>query len=219
MATTLNLRIGIKLGWSIWVLTLLGTLIAYPFLPPIMATHFGLLHGGANGTMSAWRGAFILPLITLLVLLLFIAIPRIDPLKANIQKFRMHYDTFIALLMLFFAVIQTMLIARNLGVIFNPIYVILPAVGILMFYAGVILPYTKRNWFIGIRTPWTISSDRVWEKTHEIGGTLFKILGVIIVLSALAPSYALWITLIPLFLIVIGLVVYSYFLYTQEKAV
>lgn len=209
-------RVSNRLAWGLWILTAVGTLFAYPLLPPVMATHFGA-GGQVNGAMSTWIGAFILPLITLLVLLLFVAIPHIDPLKVNIQYFRKQYNTFVVLLMLFFAVIQAMLIARNLGWAVDPMYVVLPAVGILIFYIGFILPYTKRNWFIGIRTPWTISSDRVWQKTHQLGGTLFKLLGIIIVLSVLAPAFALWIIFVPLIIIVLGLVLYSYFLYAQDS--
>jgi len=205
-----------RITWVLFAAVLVGTLIAYPFLPPVIATHFNQA-GRVSGTMDSFAGAFLLPLLMLLVLLLFTAIPRIDPLRVNIAQFRRQYDTFVALLMLFFACIQASLIAWNLGVVFDPMYVILPAVGILIFYLGVIMPQTKRNWFIGIRTPWTISSDHVWQKTHELGGTLFKILGVIIVLGVFVPSYAVWIIFIPLVIIVLGLVLYSYFLYEEDR--
>src|SRR6185312_1172422 len=101
----------------------------------------------------------------LLVLLLFAAIPYIDPLKVNIQQFRRQYDIFVALLMLVLACVQSSILSWNLGFPFDPRYIILPAVGILIFYAGMMLPKTKRNWFVGIRTPWTISSDHVWQRT------------------------------------------------------
>jgi uncharacterized membrane protein len=205
-----------RAAWLILVVTILGTVVAYPSLPPVMATHFGM-NGQVNGSIDSLVGAFTLPLVMLLVLLLCTAIPHIDPMRINIQSFRRQFDMFVALLMLFFAVIQTTLLSRNLGVMVDPMYVILPAVGILIFYLGTMLPYTKRNWFIGIRTPWTISSDHVWKKTHELGGTLFKVLGVIIVLGVLAPQYALGIILVPLIVIAVGLVLYSYFLYEQDR--
>ena len=66
-------------------------------------------------------------------------------------------------------------ITWNMGVQFNMTQFFVPAIGILFFYIGTILKYTKRNWFVGIRTPWTLSSDVVWEKTHKLGGKLFKI--------------------------------------------
>jgi uncharacterized membrane protein len=184
-----------------------------------MATHFGM-NGQVNGTMSTFAGAFIVPVIMLFVLLLFTAIPYIDPLRVNIAQFRTQYDTFVAILMLFFAAVQASVLSRNLGSTLDPQYVIVPAVGVLMFYVGTMLPKTRRNWFIGIRTPWTISSDQVWKKTHELGGTLFKILGIIIVLSTFAPTaYMIWIILIPLIVITLGLVVYSYYVYEQDRTI
>ncbi|HEV3245414.1 MAG TPA: SdpI family protein [Candidatus Paceibacterota bacterium] len=209
-------RVAQRIAWAILALTVLGTLAAFPSLPDVMATHFNA-SGQVNGTTVSYIGAFIIPFVMLCVLLLFTAIPRIDPLRVNIAQFRRQYDTFVALLMLFFAIVQTLIISRNLGFLIDPNLVILPAVGILMFYVGMILPQTKRNWFIGIRTPWTISSDHVWQKTHELGGTLFKVLGVIIVLGTFAPSFALWIIIVPLVIIVVGLVLYSYVLYAQDS--
>lgn len=205
-----------RVSWLLLALTWVGSIAVYSSLPPVVPTHFAG-NGSVNGTGSSLIAAFLLPLVMLLILLLFTAIPYIDPLKIDIQVFRRQYDTFVALLMLFFAVIQTLLLSRDLGSNIDPMYVILPAVGILIFYVGMLLPKTKRNWFVGIRTPWTISSDHVWQKTHELGGTLFKVLGVIIFLSVLAPSYATWIIVIPLIIIALGLVVYSYAIYEQDR--
>jgi uncharacterized membrane protein len=209
-------RVAQRIAWVVLAVTIIGTLIAYPSLPPLMATHFAA-NGQVNGTMNSLVGASILPLMMLLLLLLFIAIPRIDPLRVNIAQFRRQYDTFVALLMLFLAAIQAAIISHNLGSPLDPMYVVLPAVGILIFYLGTIMPKTRRNWFIGIRTPWTISSDHVWQKTHELGGHLFQVLGIIIVLGVFAPNYAVGIILVPLIIIAVGLVVYSYFIYEQDR--
>lgn len=209
-------RVARTSAWLILAATFLGSLVAYPSLPPVMAMHWSA-SGQVNGTTGPLAGAFLLPLIMLVVLLLFTAIPYIDPLRVNIQSFRKQFDTFVALLMLVFACVQAATLAWNLGDMFDPLYIVLPAVGILIFYVGTILPQTKRNWFIGIRTPWTISSDHVWQKTHELGGTLFKVLGIIIVLAIFAPSYAAWITFVPLAIIAIGLIVYSYVVYEQDR--
>ncbi|MDR3571621.1 MAG: SdpI family protein [Candidatus Pacebacteria bacterium] len=204
-----------RLAWIIFAATVIGSILVYPSLPPIIATHWAA-DGTVNGTMDSFTGAFLLPFIMLLTLLLCIAIPYIDPLRANIETFKKQYDTFVAILMLVFACIQTALLAWNLGGGFDTRLIVLPAVGILVFYIGMLLPQTKRNWFIGIRTPWTISSDHVWQRTHELGGTLFKALGVVIVLGIFAPSYAAWIIFLPLVIIAVGLVLYSYMLYAQE---
>jgi uncharacterized membrane protein len=94
----------------------------------------------------------------------------------------------------------------------------MPAMGLLFFYIGTLMSKLKRNWFIGIRNPWTLSSDKVWNKTHKLGGTLFKVLGIIMVLGILVASkYIVWIILVPVFTIVIWLFVYSYLEYKRIK--
>ena len=202
-------------AWLVLAATFVGSLIAYPYLPAVMATHWGI-DGQVNGTMNAFAGAFLLPFIMFAVLLILTAIPYIDPMRSNIESFRRQYNGLIAVLMLVLATVQTAVLSVNLGALFNVTSVILPAVGIMIFYLGIILPQTKRNWFIGIRTPWTISSDEVWDKTHELGGRLFQILGVVIVLSVFAPvSYQVWIIVAPLVVIVVGLFLYSYALYQK----
>ncbi|HTR19196.1 MAG TPA: SdpI family protein [Candidatus Paceibacterota bacterium] len=209
-------RVARTASWAILVAVWLGTILAYPSLPPVIATHWNM-NGAVNGTMNAFAGAFLLPLIMGVVLLLFVAIPYIDPLRVNIGYFRAQYETFVALFMLVFALIQATLIAWNLGAPLDPRFIILPAIGVLIYYIGSILPKTRRNWFVGIRTPWTISSDRVWQKTHELGGNLFRILGIIIVLSVFVPGLALEIIVTMLVVIVLGLVLYSYWLYEEER--
>jgi uncharacterized membrane protein len=88
--------------------------------------------------------------------------------------------------------------------------------GLLFYYTGVLCEKSKRNWFIGIRTPWTLSSDKVWEKTHKIGGKLFKIAGIIAILGALTPEYAIILILIPVISAVGYTIAYSYFEYQKE---
>ncbi len=61
----------------------------------------------------------------------------------------------------------------------------LPAgIGLLFYYIGVLMENAERNWFIGIRTPWTLSSDRVWRQTNRLGGRLFRAAGIAAMLGA-----------------------------------
>ncbi len=68
----------------------------------------------------------------------------------------------------------------------------------------------------GIRTPWTLSSDRVWEETHRIGAILFKASGILTILGAFSGPYAIWFVMVPLLGSSLFLVVYSYVLYRRE---
>jgi uncharacterized membrane protein len=93
----------------------------------------------------------------------------------------------------------------------------LPAMGLLFFIIGSMLRKAKRNWFIGIRTPWTLSSDSVWDKTHQIGGLLFMATGVLAVIGGFfGGQVAFWSLMIPVLGTTIFLIVYSYVLYQKE---
>jgi len=142
-----------------------------------MASHWNA-RGEVDGYTSKFWGLFLMPLILVGLGALFIAIPRIDPLKANIEKFRGYYDGLIIIFVIFMLAIHAQGILWNLGIEINPNVIFPICLGPVFFYTGVLCENAKRNWFIGIRTPWTLSSERVWDKTHKIGGRLFKIAGI-----------------------------------------
>ena len=158
-----------------------------------------------------------MPIVSIAILLLFVAIPRIDPLKKNIDKFRSYFDGFIVIILMFFMYIHILTLMWSMNITFNMTQMILPAIGLLFIYLGFIMDKLKRNWFIGIRTPWTLSSDRVWEKTHRVGGIVFKFAGVITFFGVVFQSIALWLLLIPIIIGIIYLFAYSYFEFQKEK--
>jgi uncharacterized membrane protein len=187
----------------------------YPQMPEKVASHWNA-HGQVNGYMSKFWGLFLMPIISVGLLLLFILIPRIDPLKSNIQQFRKYFDRFVVLIMFFLFYLYLLTILWNTGYTFNIITFLSPAFAILFYYAGILIENAKRNWFIGIRTPWTLSSDKVWDKTHKIGGKLFKIAGILALLGIFFESYAIFIIVVPVIIVSIYTVVYSYFEYQKE---
>jgi uncharacterized membrane protein len=82
---------------------------------------------------------------------------------------------------------------------------------------GFMMSHAKRNWFIGIRTPWTLSSDLVWDKTHLIGSRLFKAAGLLAFAGIFFQPYALWFVLTPVLFATLYTLLYSYFEYEKEK--
>jgi uncharacterized membrane protein len=189
----------------------------YPQMPEKVASHWNA-HGQVNGYMSKFWGLFLMPIISVGLLLLFILIPRIDPLKSNIQQFRKYYDGFVVLIIVFLFYLYLLTIFWNSGYTFNMITFLAPAFAILFYYAGILIENAKRNWFIGIRTPWTLSSDKVWDKTHKIGGKLFKIAGILALLAIFFERYAILIIVVPVIIVSIYTVVYSYFEYQKENS-
>jgi len=192
----------------------LGTYF-FPQMPSKMASHWNI-KGEADGYMSKFWGLFLMPIISLGLFLLFLLIPKIDPLKANVEKFRKYFDGFIVLIMVFLFYVYLLSIAWNLGRRFNMSQMIVPALGILFYYCGILVENAKRNWFIGIRTPWTLSNEKVWERTHKIGGKLFKIAGLIAFLGVFFSNYVFYFILVPVLLVTFYTITYSYFDYQKE---
>ena len=186
----------------------------YPQMPNKMASHWNI-KGQVDGYMSKFWGLFLMPFISIGLFLLFVLIPRIDPLKENIEKFRKYFDTFIILVILFLFYLYLLTIFWNTGMRFSMTQFLAPAFAVLFYYCGVLVENAKRNWSIGIRTPWTISDDRVWEKTHKIGGKLFKIAGAIAFLGMFFPNFAFFFVLSPVILVAIYTTIYSYFEYKK----
>jgi len=187
----------------------------YSQMPDRVASHWNA-QGEVDGYMPKSWGLFFMPLLLTGLFLLFLLIPKIDPLKENIKKFRKYFDAFIVLLTLFLFYVYLLTIFWNIGFRFNMGQLMIPALGILFYYCGILVENAKRNWFIGIRTPWTLSSETVWDKTHKIGGRLFKVTGVIAFLGIFFPKESILFVMIPVLLVAAYTLIYSYFAYQKE---
>jgi uncharacterized membrane protein len=91
-------------------------------------------------------------------------------------------------------------------------------IGVLFIYIGFLMEHTEPNWFVGIRTPWTLSSETVWKKTHQKGAMLFKLAGAVSFIGILAGIYAWLFILIPAITVAVYTVVYSYMEFRREQA-
>ena len=192
-------------------------LVLWNRLPNQMASHWNA-NDQVNGYISRFWGVFLLPLITLGMFLLFLVVPSIDPLKANIAQFRKAFNLFIGLIVAFMIYLYGLTLDWNLGYTnFKMSGAMLPAIGLLFIFIGFMLRQAKRNFFIGIRTPWTLSSDNVWNETHRVGAVLFMISGVLAFIGGFfGGTTAFWMMLVPIIGSTIFLLVYSYVLYQRE---
>lgn len=195
----------------------LAGLLLWNQLPDQMASHWNA-NDQVDGYMSRFWGVFLLPLITLAMLVLFLVVPSLDPLKANIAQFREMFNVFIVLIVAFMVYIYALTLAWNLGYAgFKMSGAMLPAIGLLFIFTGFMLRKAKRNFFIGIRTPWTLSSDTVWEATHRLGAVLFMISGGLAFLGGFFGGMtAFWLMFVPIIGSTIILLIYSYVLYQRE---
>jgi uncharacterized membrane protein len=112
--------------------------------------------------------------------------------------------------------IHAITLAWNLGYDqFNMSMAILPAIGLILIFSGIVTIKAKRNFFIGIRTPWTLSNDTVWDETHKLGGKLFIAAGIITMLTIFLGENGVWIMLPAALLAGFVPVVYSYFVWRR----
>ena len=188
----------------------------YAKMPELMAGHWDA-RGVVNGTIPRFWGVYLMPFIATAMYALFLFIPKLDPMKQNIEKFRQHYDGFIAFLMVFIFYLYGLTLAWNLGYRFDMVLMMVPAFAVLFYDVGIVVPKSEPNWFIGIRTPWTLSSPRVWKETHELGGRLFKAAAVISLVGLAFHDYAFWFMIVPVTVVGLYTVVFSYFSFQREK--
>jgi uncharacterized membrane protein len=198
-------------------LALLAGGILWNQLPEQMASHWDA-NDQVNGYISKFWGVFLMPLITLGMLVLFLVLPNIDPLKANIAQFRESFNLFIVLIVAFMLYTHGLTLAWSLGnQDFRMSAAMLPFLGVLFIAVGWMLKKAKRNFFIGIRTPWTLSSDTVWDKTHQLGSILFMASGAMAIIGGFFGGMAaFWLMFVPLIGSSLFLVIYSYVLYRGE---
>jgi len=165
-----------------WVMSL----AVFERLPDRIPTHWGM-SGQVDGWSSRTFGAFGLPALMLMIWGLCYWLPAIDPRRDNYAKFRGTYDMVVAVILGCMLIVHATILAVSLGRNVPSPVVISLTVGAMLVLVGNLLPRARPNWFFGIRTPWTLSSDRVWDRTHRLGGRMMVVAGLIIAISGFAP--------------------------------
>ena len=193
------------------------SLAAFERLPDRIPTHWGMT-GEVDGWSGRTVGAFGFPTLMLVMWGILYWLPSIDPRRDNYAKFRGSYDAVVAAVLGLMLIVHGAVIAVSLGWDVPIPVVISLSVGALLIVVGNLLPRARPNWFFGIRTPWTLSSDRVWDRTHRVGGRVMVVAGLIVAVSGLAP--APW----PVILVTVAAIggavvpiVYSYVAWREDR--
>ena len=201
------------------VAALVVSAIAYPRLPERVPVHWDF-SGDVNRLGSRLEAATIIPLIGVVLWLVMRALPYIDPRRENYAKFQSTYDLVVNAAVTLLVVLHLALIGSALGYPIPRERVIAGAGGAMVALLGNVLPRARPNWWFGIRTPWTLSNDRVWMRTHRIGGYLLVIAGVAAVLASIfADARVTPVVLVgSLVTAAAGSIAYSYFAWRQETS-
>ena len=154
----------------------------------------------------------------LLVYIIFLVVPKIDP-KNRLNKMGNKLQTIKFLLTTLMSILALFIIytAKNESFT-NPNYMVL-IIGVLYIVLGNYFKTLKANYFIGIRTPWTLEKETVWKKTHQLGGKMWFVGGIIVIITSLILEKE---TNFTIFLIITGIItvipiVYSYITFKNEK--
>jgi len=169
---------------AIIVAALALSAIVYAQMPDVVPIHWNAA-GQIDGYAPKLEGVAVVPMAMLVVLAVFAVIPAISPAGWEIERTSRAYRAIlIGILAFLLAVhVQVLLAALHRG---PSIQAFIPvAIGILFVLLGNYMPKMRRNFFIGIRTPWTLADEDVWFRTHRLGGVLFVIGGVL--LMAVGP--------------------------------
>ena len=159
----------------------------YRRFPAQVATHFDV-SGQPDGYSGKTFAAFFFPLVFVGIYLLMLLLPFADPQRKRYQEFGQVYQLVRLSINVFFFGVYLLVGLNGIGYAV-PIGLIMPAgVGLLFIILGNVLPKVKRNWFVGIRTPWTLSSETVWYQTHRLSGKLFVASGLLLILSIWLPK-------------------------------
>src|SRR5881396_4315245 len=190
---------------------------AHPQLPPTVATHWNL-NGTPDGYSSRAWALSIIPIVLVAMTVVFNVLPKIDPRHENYAKFLSSYWLIANAIIVFLLVAHGMIIAAGLGFSVKVVRLMPLGVGLLFVFLGNYLTRVEPNWFLGIRTPWTLSSDTVWRKTHRTGGWLMVLGGLVIAACAFLPQGAFLPLFIPAIVVIAVVpIVQSYVLWKREQ--
>jgi uncharacterized membrane protein len=165
-------------------------------------------------------GAWALPIFLLGMWALVRILPRIDPRGSNYAKFGSAFESIIVSVMLFMLGLHIVVLRAALGYSVQMQRIMPIGIGVLLVVIGNLLPRARPNWFVGIRTPWTLSSDRVWEKTHRFGGRVFVAGGLLITIAGFLWVEWAHVVLITVILLCTGAaLIYSYLEWKREQSV
>ena len=171
--------------WTIILVPFVYLALAWNELPERVPVHFNL-EGQADGWAGKTALLGIVAITTVGMNLLLLIIPRIDP-KRKLEYMGSKYDQLRFILIGFMAALSVFTIYNAIHVVTFQMNVLFILLGALFVALGNYFQAIRPNYFIGIRTPWTLESEHVWRRTHRLGGRLWVAGGLLMIVLALLP--------------------------------
>lgn len=197
----------------VWVMFLVWGYF-YTLLPNEVPTHWGP-NGLPDAYGSKLMNVVLFPVLTLFMVILFPILSKIDPKKENYEKFGKSWEIIQFAIIWFFAYIYFVILYLSLHANISISPFMLFGLWVLFMILGNYFGKIRQNYFIGIKLPWTLSNEEVWNKTHRVSGKLFVISGIIFLINSFLNLYPIWIFIISLLIIVVFPVVYAYISYKK----
>jgi len=190
----------------------------YAKLPDKIPVHWNAL-GEIDRYGPKYINLFLLPGISLVTLVIMSYLPKMDPFSQNYLRFARVFQVFKVVITLFFLYLYAMVVYASFNEhSFSANVFFIPAFSLLFIIIGYYLPHLKRNFFIGIRTPWTLSSDESWDRSHFWAGRVFVSAGILNLLGLFfKPEWSFTIFISILVLGIIGITVYSYLVFLKDR--
>jgi uncharacterized membrane protein len=189
---------------------------SWPQVPDRLPTHWNL-SGEVDGYGGKFAGLLLLPLIASMVYLMLLFMPLIDPGRKNYQNFAGPFWVMRMAIVLFLAFTYGVMVLAAFGHKIDMTTVICFAAAALLMVCGNLMGKLRPNWFVGVRTPWTLSSRLSWNKTHRLAGWLLMLMGLL--LAALAVFRTTWMLVVMVTvdgLCLAWIIVYSYLVYRRD---
>ena len=203
------------LGLVVSLLAIVVGLILLPRLPEQVATQWDSTGEQVTNFMPRLTFVLSFPAAMVGILVLKFVLPLIDPRGKNYRRFASSYQFIMNSIILFIATIYFATLLKAIGWDFSIVHLTLLLVGLLFVIMGNEMGRIRPNWFLGIRTPWTLSNEVVWKKTHRLGGRLFFLTGLVTIMAILfiPGEIAMIIFSVLVASMSLFLVVYSYWIW------
>jgi uncharacterized membrane protein len=191
----------------------------YPGLPEHIPTHWNL-EGQADQFSPKTYGTWLIPGITLVMAILFPVFQRFDPKSANYAEFLHAWDVLQTAIVAFMAYIFCITMLATLDPAQSPLvgrYVVF-GVGALFVVIGNYMGKIRQNWFVGLRTPWTLSDPETWNRSQRFGGWTFVLGGLAVMGEAFFWFHPGWVFFSILLLITLLPIAYSFLIFPRTNA-